>query len=215
MSPEGKAAEPMAKHQAGRHVSKRAQKAEQQVGDAVRRLRAAQRLSVRTLASKSGFSASFISQVELGQASPSIASLDRIAAALGVSLGEFFQQTATTGPAIIKSTERHALQSKWSHARIETLAPSSAGNSVEAILVTLRTGGASGARLHAHETDLFAMVLDGKVLLSLQDAAHTLVRGDAVTIPAGVRHRWQNRSAKPAVILKVTARLHPTLAGAL
>jgi XRE family transcriptional regulator, regulator of sulfur utilization len=35
------------------------------------------------LASKCGFSPSFISQVELGQASPSIASLDRIALALG------------------------------------------------------------------------------------------------------------------------------------
>ena len=53
--------------------------AEQHVGEAIRRLREGQRLSVRTLASKSGFSASFISQVELGQASPSLASLDRIA----------------------------------------------------------------------------------------------------------------------------------------
>jgi transcriptional regulator with XRE-family HTH domain len=56
---------------------------EQSVGGALRRLRKESRVSVRMLASKCGFSPSFISQVELGQASPSIASLDRIALALG------------------------------------------------------------------------------------------------------------------------------------
>ena len=53
---------------------------EQSLGDALRRLRLRERVSVRTLASKCGFSPSFISQVELNQASPSLASLERIAA---------------------------------------------------------------------------------------------------------------------------------------
>lgn len=89
-------------------------KTEQQVHvrDAVRRLREARGLSVRTLASKCGFSASFISQVELGQASPSIASLDRIAAALGVTLGEFFQAVTPSGPSIIRAAERQVMQSE-------------------------------------------------------------------------------------------------------
>ena len=51
------------------------------VGDIVRRLRKSRHLSVRTLADKCGFSPSFISQVELRQASPSIASTERMSSA--------------------------------------------------------------------------------------------------------------------------------------
>src|SRR5687767_9715656 len=42
------------------------------LGKTLRRLRQATKTSVRTLATRVGFSASFISQVERGQASPSI-----------------------------------------------------------------------------------------------------------------------------------------------
>jgi transcriptional regulator with XRE-family HTH domain len=60
----------------------RTQPAPRKVGKAIRRLREAHHLSVRTLAASCGFSASFLSQVELGRASPSIASLERFALAL-------------------------------------------------------------------------------------------------------------------------------------
>ena len=61
-----------------------------QVGERVRSLRTALNLSVRTLASKASFSPSFISQVENGLVSPSIASLERIASVLEVTLAGFF-----------------------------------------------------------------------------------------------------------------------------
>jgi transcriptional regulator with XRE-family HTH domain len=61
-----------------------------QVGEQVRRLRTAQSLSVRTLAAWAGFSPSFISQVENGQVSSAIASLERIATVLVVTLAGFF-----------------------------------------------------------------------------------------------------------------------------
>ncbi len=183
-------------------------KTDRPLGECVRKLRESQQLSVRTLASKCGFSASFISQIELGQASPSLASLERLAAALGVTLGEFFQTASPPGPAIVRAAERQALHSEWSHAKIETLGAIHPGSRLEAILVTLRSGGASGSRVHTHETELLAVVFDGEVLLTLDDAVHALERGDAVTIPAGTRHRWQNKSGKSAQILKVNPRMN-------
>jgi XRE family transcriptional regulator, regulator of sulfur utilization len=55
------------------------------------------------------FSPSFISQVELGQASPSIASLDRIASGLGVSLGQFFLASESMVPAVVQASHRPML----------------------------------------------------------------------------------------------------------
>ena len=63
-------------------------RSEQQIGDHLRDVRTRQGLSVRALAARAGCSPSFISQVEHGQASPSIASLERLVQALGMTLGE-------------------------------------------------------------------------------------------------------------------------------
>ena len=65
------------------------------VGGRIRQLRLGLGMSVRSLAAKTGFSPSLISQVEHGQVTPSIGSLERIALALGVSLGKFFTEPDT------------------------------------------------------------------------------------------------------------------------
>ena len=77
------------------------------LGGTVRRLREDQGLSLRTLAARTGFSASFLSQVENGQASPSISSMERIAAALGVTLGQFFQGAESTSAIVKAIVEAH------------------------------------------------------------------------------------------------------------
>ena len=66
---------------------------EQQVGDHLRDVRTRHGFSVRALAARAGCSPSFISQVEHGQASPSIASLERLVQALGMTWATFFART--------------------------------------------------------------------------------------------------------------------------
>jgi len=53
------------------------------VGERIRQLRLGLGMSVRTLAAKTGFSPSLISQAENGQVTPSIGSLERIPWPLG------------------------------------------------------------------------------------------------------------------------------------
>ncbi len=70
------------------------------VGSRVREERLAQRIGVRELARRVGVSASLISQVELGKASPSVGTLYAIVNELGLSLDElFFRQAAAGRPA--------------------------------------------------------------------------------------------------------------------
>jgi transcriptional regulator with XRE-family HTH domain len=72
-------------------------KAVQGLGELLRQLRTERSLSVRTLATRAGFSPSFVSQIELNQASPSIASLERLAAALRVTSGSSSASRRATG----------------------------------------------------------------------------------------------------------------------
>src|SRR5687768_1253089 len=110
------------------------------LGASVRRLRSARQLSLRNLGGRTGFSASFLSQVENGQASPSISSMERIAAALGVTMGQFFQSTESSPPAVLRATARVTLNSQWSRARIEALSAHVPASRIEPVLITLDVG---------------------------------------------------------------------------
>jgi transcriptional regulator with XRE-family HTH domain len=179
---------------------------ESSLGPAVRQLRERQQLSLRALAERTGFSASFLSQVENGQASPSIASMELIASALGVTLGEFFQSTRGEPPSITRAGGRPMLHSGWSRARIEALGARVNGQRLEPVLITLDPGGSSGTRAHAATCEEFAMVQEGSDVLVLSASEQTLGPGDAVAILPGMLRLWRNPGKRPARILIVGAR---------
>ena len=180
---------------------------EARVGDVLKRLREQHGLSLRTLAARVGFSASFLSQVETGQVSPSIASLGRIAGELGVTLGDLFEASHARAAVVVRAGARPGFTSSWSRARIESLTPSGERRPLEAIAVTLDPGGASGKHLEGHVADQFAYVLRGPVTLFLEDDRLTLAGGDAVLIPRKSPHRWQNDGTAPVEVLLASVRL--------
>ena len=71
--------------------------------------------------------------------------MEKIAAALGASLGEFFAAAAGgEGGLVVRAADRQAMSSGWSMADIEALSVGRATARLEAILVTLQPGGRSG-----------------------------------------------------------------------
>jgi transcriptional regulator with XRE-family HTH domain len=166
---------------------------QQQVGEHVRRLRDQARLSVRALAARTDFSPSFISQLENGLVSPSIHSMERIANALGASLGSFF---AAIGPGegglILRRNERERVPSSWSSAELESLGRPSPQRRLDPLLITLEPGGRSGKHPVSHRGEEFAMVLKGKVSLRLGPDEHQLSAGDSVTLLPGELRLWVN-----------------------
>jgi transcriptional regulator with XRE-family HTH domain len=176
-----------------------------QVGELIRELREKRGLSVRTLAAQAGFSPSFISQVENGQASPSIASLEKIAACLEVTLAEFFQARVSKSSAVVRLEERPRLEAEWSKAEIESLGGGGSPR-MEPVLITLRAEGMSGKHPHTLARDQFVFVVSGRLSLTLDGAEEALKTGDAVTIAAQTPYRWVNSSAEPAQLLVISSR---------
>ena len=181
--------------------------ADSQVGELLRGLREDRRLSVRTLAARSGFSPSFISQVENGQASPSIASLEKIAGALDVTLVEFFRAGENRSSVVVRADQRPRLESEWSKAAIENLG-ADASTRLASVLVTLRAGGSSAKRPHTLPREQFTFVVSGTLILELDGEQHLLGSGDAAIIVAHKPYRWVNSSSQPAQLLVVSHRTH-------
>lgn len=180
---------------------------EARIGEVLKRLRDRHGLSLRTLASRAGFSASFLSQLENGQVSPSIASLEKIAAQLGVTLASLFEASQTPVPAVVRADDRPGLTSSWSRARIESLTPAGERRPLEAVSVTLEPRGASGKHLATHPADQFAYIVRGPLTVFLGTERLTLDSGDAVLIPRKTGHRWQNEGAQSVEVLLVSIRL--------
>jgi quercetin dioxygenase-like cupin family protein/DNA-binding XRE family transcriptional regulator len=178
------------------------------IGEQIRRLRLRRHVSVRAFAAQTGFSPSFISQVENGQVSPSLGSLQKIADALGVTLGEFFA-SATTGEEalIVRTADRHRLDSTWTDAHLEALGSMARSRRLEPVLAIFGPGGRSGKHLHSHSHEEFAFVLKGRVTLTLGDEENALAPGDAVTLPAHAPHRWENHGPEAVEIVMVSARI--------
>jgi XRE family transcriptional regulator, regulator of sulfur utilization len=178
-------------------------KTDNHIGEMLRLHREKTGISVRTLATRAGFSPSFISQVENGVASPSIGSLEKIAACLDVSLAELFVRHDGPASNIVRAKERPRLESGWSQAGIENLR-SERSSRLEPLLITLQPGGASGKRGHAISREQFVFVVAGQVTLSLDGVDQTLAKGDAVTIRAESPALWINGSEKPVQLLFVS-----------
>jgi transcriptional regulator with XRE-family HTH domain len=179
----------------------------QVIGEHIRRLRTERGLSARAFAAQTGFSASFISQLENGQVSPSLGSMQRIAEALNVSLGEFFA-AAETGdePLVVRLDERRRLDSTWTDAHLESLGAMARHRRLEPVLAIFGPGGKSGKHPHAHSREEFAFVVRGEIILTLADEENTLSMGDAVTLPSHAPRLWENRSNAVAEILIVSSR---------
>lgn len=179
------------------------------LGDRLREARLQKGWSLRALGEKTGFSASFHSQVELGQSSPSLGSLEKIASALGLSLaGVIAGETPAPSP-LLRKARRDGVRSEWSKAYVESLLPSGSDEHLEALLLKLDREGRTGERRVGVKSKLFAYVTSGPACLLLSEPAEELVvePGDSVVIsgPRGVC--WENKESERVEIILVTARL--------
>jgi transcriptional regulator with XRE-family HTH domain len=179
---------------------------EERLGPELKRLREASGISLRTLADRAGFSPSFISQLENGQVSPSIASLERIAATLNVTLAELFAMPDTSEVVLVRADARPSYRSAWSRARIDSLMPTGKHQPLEALMVTIEPGGASGKHAAGVASDQLAVIFAGELTLTLADDTLELLTGDAVLIRARTPHRWHNAGNNPAQVLLVSSR---------
>jgi transcriptional regulator with XRE-family HTH domain len=179
------------------------------VGARIRQLRLGFGMSMRTLATKTGFSPSLISQVEHSQVTPSIGSLERIAVALGVSLGQFFAEPARSTVALVHASARPQLTSTWSPVSIEALGPLDGSGTLEPVMLTMVPGGRSGLFPALPGGEKFALLVEGEVMLTLGDKVHVLRTGDAITFVPATPHHWENSSAGPSHVVLVTLRVLP------
>jgi transcriptional regulator with XRE-family HTH domain len=179
----------------------------ERVGLKLRAARRQQQFSLRALAARVGFSASFLSQVELGQVSPSLGSLDRIAQALGMHLSDLLSEPATANGPVLHHKRQASLHSEWSHATIESLLPADVQSKIGVVLIGLEPGGQSGrwSSLSLAGKEL-AFCVRGKATLTIADERYHLGEGDSIFYDTIQTSRWENVGKRRTEILLISLR---------
>lgn len=174
------------------------------IGNKLKVLREDARLSLRDLGERAGLSASFLSQLELGQVSPSIASLENIASILNVNITYFFDAPARPDSVVMRKDERKKIFSQTSKAVIQPLAHELSKKKIEPFMLTLDSRGESGEHLYSsHHGEEFGIVTMGRVKFILEDKEYILEDGDSVYFNSKKPHKWKNVGRKKAVIILV------------
>lgn len=175
---------------------------ERELGARMRSLRERKGLPLRVVAESAGVSESFLSQVERGLASPSVASLRRVAEALGESVGSLFEGPAVAGT-VVRVGERRRLvhpQRQWEDV---LLTPGDAKH-LQVILSTIEAGGGSGEEAYSHDSDEeCVMVLRGRLEFWIEDECFLLKEGDSLLFESRRPHRNRNPGPSKAEVLWV------------
>ncbi|MGZ5309530.1 MAG: helix-turn-helix domain-containing protein [Solirubrobacterales bacterium] len=178
-----------------------------EVGPRMRSLRESMGLSLRDLAERSGVSAPMLSQVERGETSPTLAVAAKIAAGLELTLSQLLRLDETGHAVVIRRAERRR-RKRGGHT-VEELTPPLPGQRADVSLHRLApgavTGGSGDPPLHEPGSRETAVVLDGSLLLVLDDERLPLGDGDSVTFDADLPHHFENAGDEDAVMMAVVA----------
>jgi transcriptional regulator with XRE-family HTH domain len=170
------------------------------LGARIRALRQARRLTLRAVADRAGVTESFLSQVERDVASPSIATVGRIARALDLSIAQLFAETPTSGRVVRREARRRVVYPGL-RSTDEFLTSNLAGR-LQVILSTIEPGGGTGEEPYTHESDEeVVVVLTGVLDLWVADEHYVLREGDAITFPSRLPHWNMNRGTAEVTVL--------------
>jgi len=166
-------------------------------GARFRRLRQRRGLSLAQVAKATGVSVGFLSALERGQMSASIATLRRIARYYRTNILSFFEP-ARDNSRLVRPAERKILETTKG-VRMELLAW---GNTaMEPHLFRIKPGGNSGES-YTHEGEEFLHVLQGQFEIWLNQNEHYLLQtGDSLYFQSSTPHRWKNPGKTESLLL--------------
>lgn len=162
-------------------------------GSNIRIEREKSQITLRELEKKINISASFLSQVETGRASPSLATLKKIADALHTSIGTLVgeNENSNTGNPILRKEERILIDKMGRGINIELLAARNINNQMQPYTIDFDKNGDSGA-VSQHSGQEVGYVLKGSIELNYNKIKYVLNVGDTFYINANISHHLKN-----------------------
>ena len=168
-----------------------------EIGQRIKSLRMKNNLTLEELASRTELTKGFLSQVERDLTQPSIATLNDIVEALGLTLAKFFQEDKEEKK--VFTTEDYFVDEREGYT-IRWIVPNAQKNEMEPILIELNANQKS-QEISPHEGEEFGYVLAGRIIVVDGDKEIVVKKGQTFYIKGTNLHYLKNESAQLAKVL--------------
>jgi len=181
-----------------------------EIGPTLRRVRRERGITIKEVSQEAGLSKSFVSQVEAGDANPSIASLKRIASALDLPLATLFVSTGSAAESestrsdvtVIRSDQRKTLIAPKTEGALFLLSPEDRGQ-MEVSYSEYQEGYDTGEEMYTHEGEECGLVLTGVLEVTVGSDTYVLAAGDSIYFSSRLPHRFRNCGSQTVITLWV------------
>jgi transcriptional regulator with XRE-family HTH domain len=161
-----------------------------QLGRKIRDLRLRRGLTVQQLAEATGLSKGFVSQVENGRTSPSLATLQDLARSLETSVAYLVVEEDLV-PYVVRRAERPSMSVNGSGSRVEVMSAQPRRN-LELLHAELPPGVSMGHKRQFHHGEEVVLCVEGRISLSCGDHVVMLDAGDSCHFDGRVPHSIEN-----------------------
>jgi transcriptional regulator with XRE-family HTH domain len=163
----------------------------------LRRLRANQGLTLDAVAERAQVSKNTVIQVEQARANPSIATLCRLADALGVGVASLIESPASPRVTVRRADDTPALWTSEAGSRALFCLGTDPPQILELWDWYLELGDGFDGEAHTPGTVEVLLVLEGRLALQVGSGQHQLEAGDSALFEAEVPHRYANGGDEP------------------
>jgi transcriptional regulator with XRE-family HTH domain len=170
------------------------------VGTKLRHTRRLRALTLKEVADQAGCSESLLSKIENGRATPSLKMLQRLASALGLTVGKFFAQESNPDDLVMRAATRMKFETNGKGHKLEPLAQNSGSHLLECYLHHVTPGSGPGG-IFQHEGEEFGYVLEGEIELIVDGRKYTVTEGDSFSFRSERPHAWTNNGKVSARVL--------------
>lgn len=172
-----------------------------EIAERIRNLRKEQHMTLKELSEKTELSVSFLSQVENGASSLAITSLKKIAEALDVPIGSFFD-VPHQNIYITDMAQQKPFQIEGSSSSFIRMSGDFPNRKMEAMMTIIPPNSPHGSCFN-HPGEEFVYVLDGVLLIKLGGEERLIKAGSSIHYPSDIDHQWINPLNTPLKLLTV------------
>lgn len=173
------------------------------VGERIRIRRKAKRMTLSDLSLQTGISTGYLSQIERGQHSPSVSTLQKVVGVLGLEMADLFT-ASSNAESRVRSLDAGELIIFGIGAKKLRLTPASF-HSLEAFIAVLEPGTATSEASYVHgDSEELVMVLQGQAIVYIDGTEHVLREREFIHLRSNIPHRVAATNKKAEILWIIT-----------
>ncbi len=180
---------------------------DKEIGERLRRIRSALKLSQRQLARQSGVANATISQIEAGKLNPTVSMLKKVLDGVPISMGEFFGDDFEVRERVFfRASELTEIADGGVSFR--QVGAHLADRAIQMIKECYQPGAGTGKHALTHDGEECGIILSGRLEVTVGDEVAVLREGDAYYFKSSQPHQFRNPGNEPCEL--ITACSPPT-----